>query len=330
MSKEESLVRFDKMIEQEIIFNQQKFTDDKDENSYEALLALILLWVKQGKKLSFIKKRIKAFRISERLLINLRKGLEVQSQIITNSRKLLDIDKVVYDGLTTKEIIKAHKANVINRTIRFANSIENANKSDYRNVFDNEINRYKRSVNNIYKTVASSERDTYEAEVDKEPIRKNVVKGWMSVAVLDNRTSPVCIGLHSRFYSRKTYKTRFDIPNKPPRHPRCRSILYTVYTFENENDFVDETLTKFFKRNRTAGKTIMGENKFRLYENNKIAPANFVDVVGKRFFTNEEIINRFKFDSEKALRGVSHLKEAKILSQKATENIPKNLAKNRK
>ncbi len=57
MANQDNLKEFDVFIRQEMLFNQQKFTDDKDEDSYEALLALILLWLKQGKTLNFIKKK---------------------------------------------------------------------------------------------------------------------------------------------------------------------------------------------------------------------------------------------------------------------------------
>ncbi|NYT47683.1 MAG: hypothetical protein H0A75_09190 [Candidatus Methanofishera endochildressiae] len=54
------------------------------------------------------------------------------------------------------------------------------------------------------------------------------IKGWISVAILDNRTSAICIGFTNKYYSIKDYPTRESIPNKPPRHPRCRSTIVAV------------------------------------------------------------------------------------------------------
>lgn len=65
------------------------------------------------------------------------------------------------------------------------------------------------------------------------------IYGWISVAVLDKRTSNICRELDGKFYSAEDYKLRENIPNRPPRHFRCRSIIVKV----NNREEVDKILT---------------------------------------------------------------------------------------
>lgn len=54
---------------------------------------------------------------------------------------------------------------------------------------------------------------------------QDVILGWQSVATLDNRTTPICIHYHLKKWLKKDGWTYAKIPDKPRRHPRCRSIL---------------------------------------------------------------------------------------------------------
>ena len=58
-------------------------------------------------------------------------------------------------------------------------------------------------------------------------------KGWLSVAVLDSRTTAQCATLHNAFYpygkSYGKYKQAGAIPDPPPRHTNCRSSLVTLW-----------------------------------------------------------------------------------------------------
>jgi hypothetical protein len=52
-----------------------------------------------------------------------------------------------------------------------------------------------------------------------ELLMEDGIKGWLSIAILDNRTSAICIGYNNRFYTKKKYGTRDNVPSPPPRHP---------------------------------------------------------------------------------------------------------------
>ncbi len=321
MASEENLKEFDTFVRQEMLFNQQKFTDDEDENLYEALLALILLWVKQNKTLKFIKKKINQAKISKNLLKNLTKGIEIQAKILLGKTKKIDQNKIIYEGLNIKEIIKRHKNNVQNSAIRFANNLNNIKESEYQQYFERELKSYKKSTEAIYRTVSSVERNGFEAEIDKKEINRDGISGWTSIAVLDRRTSAICAGLHGKFYSYKEYKSRGNIPNPPPRHSRCRSVLYRVSNGENPKNYIKETLTSFLKRNPEIAVEIMGKNKYLLFKNNKIKANSFVDITGGRFLTNEEIINKFKIKTKKQLKNVKNLKQSKIKYKETINNL---------
>lgn len=53
---------------------------------------------------------------------------------------------------------------------------------------------------------------------------KKLIIGWRSLAVLDGRTSKQCASLDRVFYSADKYDID-EIPNRPPRHMNCRSVL---------------------------------------------------------------------------------------------------------
>ena len=53
----------------------------------------------------------------------------------------------------------------------------------------------------------------------------------------------------------------------------------------------DDALT-FLNENEQIGKELMGIEKYRLFKEKEIKLVNFVDLKGKRFFTNSEIKKR--------------------------------------
>jgi len=134
------------------------------------------------------------------------------------------------------------------------------------------------------------------------------IKGWVSVAVLDNRTSAICTGLHGKFYSAKEFKTRLDVPNPPPRHPNCRSILYTVY--ENQEPNIKySNVSEFLRENPQIGKDIMGKEKYAIFATGKAKVESFLDLKGKRWYRNDEIIKRLGIISKKRLDKIEKVKQ---------------------
>ena len=72
---------------------------------------------------------------------------------------------------------------------------------------------------------------------------QSVIEGYLSVAIMDNRTSPICISLHLKEYKRskgQSLSSLYDsIPDKPPRHSRCRTQLYPLT--EDTKDILADT-----------------------------------------------------------------------------------------
>lgn len=179
---------------------------------------------------------------------------------------------------------------------------------------DNELRKYNQSTDSYWRTNAKAAREYAYQDRDELLVKANAVlqtaagatilyrpRGWMSVATLDNRTSAICIGLHNQFYSSKDYATRGDIPDLPPRHPNCRSVIITVPDGVNITKFKGENVNTFLKRNPSVAKDIMGEEKYRLWKGGKAKVDKYIDIKGQRFYTNDEIRQRLGIKSSKRL-----------------------------
>ena len=75
----------------------------------------------------------------------------------------------------------------------------------------------------VVRTAMMDAADKAKEVIDDE--FKDVIIGWMSIATLDNRTSAICISYHLQKWYKKDGWTYDKIPDKPRRHPRCRSQL---------------------------------------------------------------------------------------------------------
>ena len=124
----------------------------------------------------------------------------------------------------------------------------------------------------------------------------------MSIAVLDSRTSALCAGLHNQFYSVKDYPTRQDVPNAPPRHPHCRSILVTVFYGKDIRNFKGQNLETFLRRNPDVAREMMGKEKYRLWSDGKAKIDKYIDLKGRRWYRNDEIIKRLGIKSDRRLQ----------------------------
>jgi SPP1 gp7 family putative phage head morphogenesis protein len=80
-----------------------------------------------------------------------------------------------------------------------------------------------------------------------------VVSGYQYSAILDERTSDICAGLHGTFFAKGTEPV-------PPMHFNCRSLLIPITVFEkfeptksiddvSVNEFIEENIGKGFSRN---------------------------------------------------------------------------------
>lgn len=75
------------------------------------------------------------------------------------------------------------------------------------------------------------------------------VSGYQYSAILDDRTSPVCRGLHGKFFASGTQPT-------PPMHFNCRSVLVPILIFEEftpTEKIGNDTVDDFIKSNAGKG-----------------------------------------------------------------------------
>lgn len=121
-----------------------------------------------------------------------------------------------------------------------------ASNSGYANITKRLKEANARATTNldaIVHTAISSARD----EADKHTYKQfdDVITGWKSVSVLDSRTSLLCASLDGRMYYKKQgYPTYEKIPNRPPRHFRCRSKLVPKTDFKTDSTRPDNATFK--------------------------------------------------------------------------------------
>jgi SPP1 gp7 family putative phage head morphogenesis protein len=289
---------FDKVITQELYFDR---LDAKENNEFELLLFFVVGLLQSGKSIKYIKREIRKKQLNKGLEKKLQKIIEKQGEIITGSKINFDLNQESIAGLTFNELIKDRSRAMKARAIKFmdkASQLQKENKS-IKTELENEVKRQKRADQQFWSGNTKAGREYYYQVNDKQDLDK--IRGWISIAVLDNRTSPICMGLHNRFYSKKEYSQRSDIPNLPPRHPNCRSIVITVFKDHNITAYKGQKLETFLRRNPKTAREVMGIEKYRLWSTGKAKVDKYIDLKGSRFYTNKEIIKRLGISSEKRL-----------------------------
>ena len=204
-------------------------------------------------------------------------------------------------GYTIKETVLAKKEGVKKQAQKFmanANELVKDNQ-EVATLLNNEMTKYEKELEAFYRTQTKQARQQGYEKVDKNNARK--IRGWISITILDSKTSAICLSYQNRFYSIKDYKTRADIPNKPPRHPNCRSIILTVWEGVRITDYKGQKLSTFLKNNPKVAEDIMGKKKHKIFTTGKAQINSFIDVKGSRFYTNDEIIQRLGIKSKTRL-----------------------------
>jgi len=86
--------------------------------------------------------------------------------------------------------------------------------------------RIKRNdLNTVVRTATMQALNEAHYEGYRKLEASGVIVGYRSLATLDIRTSKQCASLDGVFYPLSKYKTIENIPDKPARHPNCRSRL---------------------------------------------------------------------------------------------------------
>lgn len=295
----------DAVIEAELYFEQQKIEDDSSKE-FLILLLLIKNKLEQGKTLKQVKKIIDSSNINSNMKDTLEKMINEQVSIIADDKTKINLAEVTTAGYTYSEVVKLKQESVrkqlISSMVKMNEAIKDSTPTQ--EIIDNELTKYKTQLEAFYRTQTKQGREAGYDAVDKEMSKD--LRGWISVAVLDNRTSAICIALHNKFYLKKDYPNRYDIPNPPPRHPNCRSILLSVWEGTRITDYKGATLSTFLKNNPKIAQDILGQKKYRIFESGKAKINSFVDIKGSRFYTNDEIIKRLGISNQARLDKINN------------------------
>ena len=286
------------------ILAENQHIGDTSHKDFLALLLIIKKELEQNTPIKKIKKIIKNSNINQNIKDTLKKLIDEQLAIITEEQSNFNLGLEALAGYTFLESIKLRNETTHKQAIRFMAQAREAIKDNkpINDLIDNEVNKYKKGLDSFYRTQLKKAREYGYDKVDKK-LSKNI-RGWISVAVLDNRTSAICVALHNKFYTKKEYGSRFNIPNPPPRHPNCRSILLTVWEGTRITDYKGQKIETFLKQNPKIAEGILGKKKYRIFITGKAKIRSFIDIKGKRFFRNDEIIKRLGIKSPKRLQQI--------------------------
>lgn len=286
----------DKVIAQELFFNNQKYPDDSDR--YEDLLSWITgavevagdSWVKKVKPK--IKDKFKKLSVKD----DFEKVLSEQISVVTDEKpKHFPLSRESVAGATFEESIATRDRSVLKSAIAFAAATYAARSISggirgIGGMTKAEVKKYRRGNESFYITQSKAAREYGYSQNDG---KDSDIKGWISVAILDNRTSAICIGFTNKYYSIKDYPTRESIPNKPPRHPRCRSTIVAVRKGDRIADYQTDTADNFLFRNEQIAVDLLGEERYKLWIESATSINNFIDLNRGTLFSTEQIRKRF-------------------------------------
>jgi hypothetical protein len=216
----------------------------------------------------------------------------IRSLITGDKNSEFSLSKESYAGLSFKESLEDRQRAIVKSSFAFIVEAKNvmAENRAVSTLINNEAKKYKRRDDMFYNTQTKAAREYSYRSVDD---KNNNIKGWLSIAVLDNKTSVICVGLANKYYSVKQYPKREDIPNQIPRHPNCRSMLVGVEYGERIQSYMTQTADDFMHRNPKTAIDFLGEEKHKLWLESETSINNFIDLKNGALFTNEEIERKF-------------------------------------
>lgn len=286
----------DKIIAQELFFNNQKYPDNSDK--YTDLLRWILgavevagdAWIKKVKPK--IKEKVKKLSVKD----DFEEVLSEQLSVVTNEDPVhFPLARESVAGATFQESIATRDRAVLKGAIAFAAAVYGARNANgiikgVSSMVRAETKRYRRGNEMFYITQTKAAR---EYGYSKNDARDSDIKGWISVAILDNRTSAVCIGFTNKYYPIKSFPTRASIPNKPPRHPRCRSTIVAVKKGDRIADYQTDTADNFLFRNKQIAVDLLGVDRYKIWVDSATSINNFIDLNRGTLFSQAHIRKRF-------------------------------------
>jgi SPP1 gp7 family putative phage head morphogenesis protein len=156
-----------------------------------------------------------------------------------------------------------------------------------------------RDLHTIVHTSLSYAKEFADREAEEQ--FSDIIIGWQSVAVLDSSTSMICATLDGEQYLKEDGYTREDIPDLPPRHFNCRSVVIPIYetdtkgTRAQNGDKKGQTPAKinfsewFDSQSDNFQEKYLGAARYNLYKADKLDLKDFVDIKTGKLFTLKEI-----------------------------------------
>ena len=296
----------DDLIYAEMLFENQE-VKDISYIQYSLAVKTIVEMLKSGRTLKQVKRYINSLYVNEDLEETLTTHANQQATHIEEENSIINPSTILFAGYTIKELIKLRKNTTKNKLIKTMSKVNIAlkEKTSINNIISNETSKYRKELESFIKTQAKQAREHSYVKVELKYHKQ--ISGWVSIAILDNRTSSTCLFYHNKFYSSQEYKTRFDIPNPPPRHPNCRSILVPVWTDTDPNDYRLDNINDFLRQNENLTREILGKKKAEIYLTGKTPINKFIDITNNRYFTNDQIMKKLKIKSKNRLRKIQNV-----------------------
>lgn len=142
------------------------------------------------------------------------------------------------------------------------------------------------------RTYSKFQRENIREETDAEGVD---IAGFLSVAIIDSRTSSLCRGLHNTFYPIEEYKSRVEVPNRPPRHFNCRSTLVRVSKKDEDvSKNLNTSFTSFLDRNPDEVEKLLGKKIFNMMKSGNYTISEYLNS-NKNMFTLDKIANSLDF-----------------------------------
>ncbi len=294
----------EKTIEEELkneLEAEEKVAEEQDgfeKETIKELMALVVAIGLSDKKTFFqkkkeVKEKVQSKRSIDGRVVRIIKAEE--RKLLGRGVKVWNENKQSFDGLTFKEAFARHNQAIEEQAQRVLKQIEELKKDATKTRAQFEKEKYEIEQNAIRKarirdrafirTQRAAAREVIEARRDK----KYKIDGWYSVAILDRKTSAICVSLHGKYYSKAEYKTRDSIPNAPPRHINCRSVLIRQ---EVGTELQVQTADEFLQANEEAGKGILGKKKYAIYKESGKSITSFLREDGASFKPNKEITTK--------------------------------------
>lgn len=168
-------------------------------------------------------------------------------------------------GGTLKESLTNQRNQLKSNLQREVNVIYNNTTSNA--AINNSINNIKAKLNTnnaqlktLVRTAATNQLETAKFET----LKKNNVKKYQYIAILDSQTTKICRSLHNKVFNINDKKAP-----RPPMHYNCRSSIVPV--FDKEDEFTKEDTLKEFSKLNGNKRNIDKNGKFKLTKNDIVS-----------------------------------------------------------